>query len=498
MNRLATRRSRAAIVVLLAGASAANAQPGAPDPDPVPAPDPHPEPVPDPEPNPNSDRLAPDPPIVAPKIDPESEQVQNDLDDHEKRIREVERTRAEVTALKKEVDNLRWLTRFISVYIDVGAFVVGGDGTGIRSDFTHTNFPEYRNSISGQWVFMGDPFTTMINSLGEPADTGSSREVATDTINSGGNATFIVNTVGLNIGKELGHGISISGLAHFLPRPGNDILDVPFAYVTYRPSQQIDLILEAGKIESVLGLEYRTQDAPKRLTVTPSLICRYTCGRPLGVDARLVKDFGDGTFNAAAAITNGNNFEERFEPENSLKANKYPTFSGHLLWKTRFGDTQDPIGFEVGVSAAVGPQDVQPDNGVHQWHYGFDLRLSELGGWTLTAEFVHGKQQGSSTGSMDRNCDLAPCLTYKGAYVLAERRVSTRFTPYARIDWRDAQHRFGPIYAYEANSVRVTVGGQLAVTKRILAKAEYNFNREIGVPQFPHDVFTTSIVVATD
>ena len=447
-----------------------------------------------------STRLAhaqPGPPLADATQQAESERDAA-LEDHETRLREVEKQVAAQKQTRQELDELRWLTRFISIYIDVGAFVVGGDGSGIRSDYLHTNFPEYRDAIAGQWVFMGDPFTTMINSLGEPADTAASREVATDTVNSGGHPSFMVNTLGIAFGKDVGHGFLISALAQFLPRPGDDILDVPFAYITYRPSQQKDFYLEIGKIESVLGLEYRTQDAPRRLTVTPSLICRYTCGRPLGLAARLVEDVGASQFNAALALTNGNNFEERFEPETSLRSSRIPTLSGHLLWKLNVGSAEKPIGLELGASAAIGPQDAQPDTDVHQWHYGFDVRLGEIAGFTFTGEFVHGKQQGSTAGTpMDRNCDLAPCLTYKGAYVLVERRMD-RLTPYVRVDWRDAVHRNGTTYIYDANSVRTTIGAQFGWTKRILAKAEYNLNRELGVPHFPHDVLTASLVVSTE
>jgi hypothetical protein len=42
------------------------------------------------------------------------------------------------------------------------------------------------------------------------------------------------------------------------------------------------------------------------------------------------------------------------------------------------------------------------------------------------------------------------------------------------------------------------VGAQFAMTNRILGKVEYTYNHELLGPQFPNDVLTTSIVVATE
>ena len=44
-------------------------------------------------------------------------------------------------------------------------------------------------------------------------------------------------------------------------------------YVEYRvPIERIDLKLTAGKFDSVLGIEYRSQESPDRVGITPSLI----------------------------------------------------------------------------------------------------------------------------------------------------------------------------------------------------------------------------------
>ena len=160
-----------------------------------------------------------------------------------------------------------------------------------------------------------------------------------------------------------------------------------------------------------------------------------------------------------------------------------------------------------GMASERGNLDGQSTLRVHQWHYGLDARLVDLAGWDVTAEFVQGKQQGSTTGdpATDRMlgieraaCDVAACLRYKGAYVLVDHAVTSWLTPYVRFDWRDAVHRSGADFVYESHTVRSTVGLHMSMTSRIVAKVEYIWNHELGVPDFPHDVLTSSIVVATD
>jgi hypothetical protein len=96
-------------------------------------------------------------------------------------------------------------------------------------------------------------------------------------------------------------------------------------------------------------------------------------------------------------------------------------------------------------------------------------------------------------------CDLAPCLTYKGAYLLVDHRIRPWVTPYVRLDWRDAVHTRGAEFVYESHTLRGTIGSHFEVTSRIIGKIEYTLNRELGnIPQFANDILTTSIVVATD
>jgi hypothetical protein len=432
-----------------------------------------------------ADEPEPPPPLAAVEPLPSPDELAARIDDLEaKQKRLTER----IANLQAEVSSLSQLRRFITVFVDVGAFAVAGDGSGIRSDLGHIYYPQYAGRIAGQWVFMGDPLSTAINSLGEPADTSDSRELGRDTLKSHGNPSLILNSLGLSFAKDVNDEFSVTALAELLPRPGDDIVDVELAHVDYRPSHDVDLVISAGKVDSVLGVEYRNQDAPRRLGVTPSLICRYTCGRPVGVQARLVR----GRLSASASVTNGDNFANRFEPALLLHANALPTAAGHAQWMLPLGQ-----GLEVGVSGAIGPQTNQPDESVMQWHFGLDARLRDLDGFDVTAEYVQGMQQGKTMSAAP--CDVAPCLTYKGAYVLADRRMTPWLVPYVRVDWRDAVHESGVQFVYEAHVLRATLGVHFEVTSRIVGKIEYTFNHELdNIPQFPDDVVTTSLVVATD
>jgi Putative beta-barrel porin-2, OmpL-like. bbp2 len=483
---------RLAIVILAMSSSpVAHALPEQPDPDDGPA---APTDEPEREPQPEVAPEPPEPSKQAPVNDQLAKRVDDEIEDRTKNVDKLDRR---IKAVRQDLHDMEWLLHFITVFVDVGAFSVGGNGSGIRSDAFHIYYPQYKNTLSGQWVFMGDPLSTAINANGEPADTSNSREVTTDTVNSSGRPSMIVNSIGLTFGRAVTDEVALEALVEFLPRPGPDLIDIELAHIDYRPTHEYDLVIQAGKIDSVLGIEYRNQDAPKRTTVTPSLICRYTCGRQLGVRAHLV----EGNWSASASVTNGDFFDERFEPDDQLKANQVPTVAGHIQRKFPIGEK-----LWVGASTMVGPQDGQSRLAIHQWHYGVDAKLHNLDGWSFVAEFVQGKQQGSTTGNPvqdamigeDRpRCDLAPCLTYKGAYLLVDRKVTDWLQPYVRTDWRDAVHRNGAQFVYESHTVRSTIGVHFG-TGSVIGKVEYTWNRELGVPQFPHDVITSSLVVSMD
>jgi hypothetical protein len=151
-------------------------------------------------------------------------------------------------------------------------------------------------------------------------------------------------------------------------------------------------------------------------------------------------------------------------------------------------------GLEFGASGAYGAQDLQKDDSVAQWHYGFDVHLD----WKdilFTGEFVQGRATGA-TAAGEVPCGLAPCLQYKGAYGQLAYRLTNWLTPYVRVDWRDALHESGASFVYISNLARFTPGLHFELGTHVILKAEYSLNRELGrIPQFPNDVVTSALVV---
>ena len=411
----------------------------------------------------------------------------------------LEKLEDDLEYTKKQVEGLLPLTGRFSGWIDVGFFHVAGDGSGIRADLGNTYFPEYADEIAGgSWVFMGDPLSTAVNARGEPADTGESRAITHDSIDSRGKATFIVNAVSVALFAGLGSTATANVLFDLIPRARDvadpagtflgDFLDVKLAYAELRvPIASFGLSLYAGKMDPVLGYEYRVEEAPDRLTVTPSLICRYTCGRPIGLKARA--RFLDERLVLNLALTNGSSFWEGFGFADEVDRNDVKTASARLSYLFPLGR-----GLEIGVSGAIGAQDGQGDDSILQWHVGADLHL-EWGDLELTAEWVKGDVEGATEPGRPA-CDAAACLDYDGAYGLAGWRVNNWLVPYARVDWRDAFHAHGASFIYISELVRATAGLRLELGTAVIVKAEYTVNRELGrIPQFDDDILTSSLVV---
>jgi hypothetical protein len=401
----------------------------------------------------------------------------------------------DVAYTQKQVESLLPLAGRITGYLDVGFFHVGGDGSGLRADLGNVHFPEYADEIAGgSWVFMGDPLSTAVNARGEPADTGESRAVTHDPIDSRGKASFIVNAINVALFAGIGAEVTLNALIDVVPRGRDvtdasgtalgDFLDVKLAYAEWRRPW---ISLSAGRFDPVLGFEYRVQEAPDRLTVTPSLICRYTCGRPLGLKARA--RFLDEALVVNVAVTNGSSFWEGFGISDDIDRNDVKTVSGRLSVRFPVGR-----GLELGASGAIGAQDAQGDDSVLQWHAGGDLHL-EWRDLEVTAEYVKGKAPGAEEEGRPA-CFAAPCLDYQGAYGLVGYRATNWLVPFARLDWRDALHRSGASFIYVSELVRATAGVRLELGTAVVVKAEYTVNRELGqIPQFANDVLTSSMVV---
>jgi hypothetical protein len=409
----------------------------------------------------------------------------------------VEQLEEDLAHTDQRVDRLAPLAARLSGYLDVGFFAVGGDGSGIRPDLGYAVHPEYRGIVPDSWVFRGDPLSTAINARGEPASTADSRAIVLDAIDTPG-PTFIVNTLSVGLLAEVGARTLVTARLDFIPRSRDvsspagvalgDYLDVPLAYAEHRSSRRgLELALTAGKLDPVIGLEYRTREAPSRIEVTPSLLCRYTCGAPLGLKARAV--LGGGAASLAVALTNGSSFTDGFPFRDEVDSNAMKTASARVAIAPRLAG-----GLELGASGAFGAQDLQDRDSVYQWLAGADLHLHR-DDLVLRAEYVQGRAQGRSEVGAPP-CGLAPCLRFKAAYGLAGYRITNVLMPYLRVDWRDALHRSGASFVYLSELLRATAGVRLALTANVVLKAEYTYNRELGRgPQFANDVLTSSLVL---
>jgi hypothetical protein len=161
----------------------------------------------------------------------------------------------------------------------------------------------------------------------------------------------------------------------------------------------------------------------------------------------------------------------------------------------------EPIrGLEIGVSGQWGAQDYQSVDSTRQWMYGVDFHLHRHD-LVLRGEFVQGRVKGETSlpppTEYVKPCNEAACLQFKGAYGLLGYRITNILMPYVRVDWRDALHRKGTSFVYISELARLTSGIRLALTHNVVVKAEYTYNRELGrIPQFPNDVFTSSLVIS--
>jgi hypothetical protein len=451
-----------------------------------------PVPVNQPEPTPQQAQPATD----EPKPDANAE-ANARIQELEKRLEKAEQDLADAkddhSFLEEKLNALMPLQSKLTGYIDLGAFATTGNGAGTRTDVGHLLFPQY-SYVPETWVFYGDPLSTAVNSRGDVADTGESRAIVFDPINSSGKPTALVNAVNLALFSGIGETAQLNASVDLVPRARNisdpsglfagDYIDVKLAYGEWRPhvSDGVDLTLQAGKFDSVLGYEYRSLESPDRIGVTPSLICRYTCGRPIGLKARA--RFLDDALIANVAVTNGSHFTEGFDFASETDTNAMKTFAGRLSYLIAKK-------VEFGVSGAWGAQDFQPDNDVYQWHEGGDVH-AELGDFELTAEVVHGRARGKT--AMVR-CDVAPCLRYTGGYVQLAYRATNTWIPYARADYRDAVHLSGASFVYVSDLWRATLGIRAEIGTRVIAKLEATKNNELQGNTIPNDVVTTSLVL---
>src|SRR4051812_7372045 len=199
-----------------------------------------------------------------------------ELERENRKLREdLDRLKQDHEFTKTRVDQVMPVVGKVTGYVDFGFFYVQGNGSGIRPDADHSHFPEY-SATQGTWVFMGDPLSTAVNARGEPASAFPSRAVTFDPIGNEGVPSFIVNALNVGLFAGVGDDLTVNALFDLVPRNRNvsvghnglflgDFLDVKLAYAEYSIVPGI-LSLTAGKFDSVLGREYRTQESPDRLS----------------------------------------------------------------------------------------------------------------------------------------------------------------------------------------------------------------------------------------
>ena len=404
----------------------------------------------------------------------------------------------------------------------------GARNTAIRNDARVQRFPEFfapcgydagnavmqcpRAPIGGmnqsRWHFLGDPLATAINSAGHPADTRSqnnpsqtSQAVPYDYIQSGGRPTFIINEINVTPAAKLGAGFQAVTSINFYPRTASvsvgdkqdggsvqpagptkvgDYLWVDLAYLEYSTSFRNDrhkLSIFAGRFDPNIGIEYRVRKAPDRFGVTPSLICRYSCGTPLGIKAR--GQFFDEFLTVAFAVHNSASYQEqlfRFAEDTDKKYMK--TLSGRASIHCNEKNHCQKFNLEVGLSGEFGGEvdgfynvgQSEFDPFIKQWTVDVDLHF-EYRGFELRAEYLRTQADGY-IGSATK--PSLPRLNAQGAYFEGSYQILNWLGALVRWDVRDAIHvDYSVPFAYDSLLWRLTVGARVDINHNIAVKAEF-------------------------
>jgi hypothetical protein len=375
----------------------------------------------------------------------------------------------------------------ISGYGDLGFFATQGDGSGVRRDVAHAMYPGYQNI---GWVFYGDLLATQINSRGDVADLGDLPGVnRQDSLHTEGAPTFLVNELNLTVNAGLGPQALFTGSVNFTPRSGSnfalgDLFDVDLAQLEWMPTSDGKTSLFVGKVDSVLGIEYKTRKASERFGITPSLLARYTTGTAVGLKART--KLADDHIILAAAVTNGSFVTEQFFFSDEIDTNAFKTLSGRAALHLPIGGGA----FEVGPSGSWGTQDGTPDNGGKMWFYGVDAEL-QVSRLDVKAQWLRGKAPGD-------DLTMSYALDLKNAgYVEADLIVTPIIGLLGRAEFRDALMQEGMSRLYITKNWRATAGARLIFSPHTILKAEVMHNGEYGgTPSIPDDLVTVSAVLA--
>lgn len=405
----------------------------------------------------------------------QARELNNRIEELEARLESSERSRRARFPVK------------ITGYGDLGFFATQGDGSGFRRDSGHLMFPEHSQIA---WVFYGDLLATMVNSRGDVADLGEAPGVDRfDAVNSEGNPSFLVNELSLGVQAGLGDRALFTSSVNFTPRTGTDFrlgdsFDVDLAQLEWLPFADGNTSVFVGKVDSVIGHEYKTRKSPQRFGITPTLLARYTTGTAIGLKARS-KLLGERLI-VAAAVTNGSFGTEQFHFHSEVDTNSMKTVSGKVSVRVPLG-----IGtFEVGPSGQWGTQDGTPDGAGDAWTVGLDAEL-ETSRFAVRAQWLKAKAPG------DEIARAYKLELKNGGYVEANVILTPIIGLLGRAEFRDAEVQEGMERLYITKNWRATAGVRLIFNPNAILKAEYSHNGEYGgVPGIDDDVVTTSAVMA--
>ncbi len=142
-----------------------------------------------------------------------TEELEDKLLALESRLAETE---GRVKASAQRMDHHERFKVDLGGYADFGFFAVQGNGSGVRKDLNR-DYLEY-SEVLRTWVLIGDPLSTAINSRGDSADLGDSRALDSDSLQSRGRPTFLMNALNLRFAAQLDDTWFVNALVDFLPR----------------------------------------------------------------------------------------------------------------------------------------------------------------------------------------------------------------------------------------------------------------------------------------
>ena len=421
----------------------------------------------------------------------QEEGVEEKLSDSD-RVHALEERLTDLEQRLKQSDELKirprnWVN--VNGYVDLGFFAPNGNGgVGYVQDYGNAVLPRYAGKYG--WVFLGDLLATPVNSRGEAADLGQNPGVNRfDSIHSRGAPGFIANEINLLITSALLDNLILSSSLNFTPRSGRefslgDYFDADIAQMEWMPTRDQKTSIFVGKMDSVLGIEYRERKSNQRFGITPSLVARYTTGNPIGIKVRS-KLLKDDMLVLAAALTNGSNGTEQFHFYNEIATHAGKTLSGRISLKP-------PLipGLEMGLSGEYGAQDNVLSSAIPLWFWGIDAQY-HVGNLALKAQWLRGMGEGSAADG------VYGLHLNGGGYLEANQMLTPLFGVLARVEYRNAFVWLADERAYVTQLWRATAGVHAAFTDNIVLKAEYLHNQEFhGLPRFTDDIFTSSLVLS--